>query len=241
MAPTTTTTKQQRSAASYVALVRDTPDVHILLPQVILVTKRFLTNAQMRYIGDALPPNAFIWRRDSGWSTAETTATILTIMRERIRRFSSTLAPILLLDTAPSHTNSIAYNACNRNDIRFLFVPAKMTWLLQPLDVAGFAIFKLRLRQFYIREQIRARHGQVATVNWMRLLGTAIRTVTQGTKWSRTFDGCGITPLQTGLRHRMLKDIGCEEGVSLFHQESQASLRLEQYSRSEDVYVRINC
>jgi len=136
-------------------------------------------------------------------------------MRKRVRRFSSTLAPILLLDTAPSHTNSVVYNACNRNDIRFLFVPAKMTWLLQPLDVAGFAIFKLRLRQFYRREQIRARHGQVATVTWMRLLGTAIITVMQGKQWSSTFDGCGVAPVQTGLRHRILKDIGCDEGVSV--------------------------
>ena len=142
--------------------------------------------------------------RDHTKSHAETHPTLLEYTRAHTTFIYST-----------SHTNSIVYNACNRNDIRFLFVPAKMTWLLQPLDVAGFAIFKLRLRQFYRREQIRARHGQVATVTWMRLLGTAIRTVMQGTNWSRTFDGCGIAPLQTGLRHRILKDIGCDEGVSV--------------------------
>ena len=54
---------------------------------------------------------------------------------------------LLVIDTAYCHINREVLAACMMNDIFPLIVPRYTTWLLQPLDVYVFRIFKLRLLQ----------------------------------------------------------------------------------------------
>ena len=55
---------------------------------------------------------------------------------------------VLLLDTASAHICPKFLRAASRKGIVVQYIPAKLTWLLQPLDTHVFARFK----QFLIQE-----------------------------------------------------------------------------------------
>lgn len=50
-------------------------------------------------------------------------------------------------DNLKAHMSAEVIDICNRNNIRFMFLPENSTHLLQPLDVSVFAPMKRRWRQ----------------------------------------------------------------------------------------------
>ena len=86
-------------------------------------------------------------------------------MRDRLQEISlatQTLENtqfILILDECPCHLHVGVL------DIWLLYVPARLTYLLQPLDVYGFGAYKTALmRLFRLREE----GGQLSRNHWIR-------------------------------------------------------------------------
>ena len=98
------------------------------------------------------------------------------------------LQPVLLFDAARLHIAPSVLAACNAVGIWPLLVPAKTTWLLQPLDTHAFLAFKACIRSLYQQARIRAATGDLDLCQFLTCLYDAIRLVLQGRCWSGAFE-----------------------------------------------------
>ena len=107
--------------------------------------------------------------------------------------------PILLLDCCPVHLNDQVWATARKNSIHLCFVPASLTWLLQPLDVTILRKMKACLRRLYRRSQIAAGSAFVPVVEVIKNMTAAIQTILQGYAWKGAFDVCGFSECMSEL------------------------------------------
>ena len=112
--------------------------------------------------------------------------------------------PILLLDACSAHLGPKFLASCVRSKIWVVYVPARLTWLLQPADTHCFALLKASLRQLFHDTVLRAANGKVTVKNILEHLDRAIRKVFQGRSWSEAFEGNGWSCGQRQVRQRIL-------------------------------------
>ena len=107
---------------------------------------------------------------------------------------ASEFMPIFLFDAAKIHINAKVFAQCGRAGVLPCLIPAKMTWLLRPLDIRAFFPFKMVLQKEYQACRIRAAGGVVPIGDWLACVCTAIHTVFQGRCWAPAFDAAGFGP-----------------------------------------------
>ena len=78
-----------------------------------------------------------------------------------------------------------------RLGILAVFVPARMTWLLQLLDVYGFATLKAELRSAEARARLQSPTGIISSGDWMRMATSAIRRCVINRDFSSLFRRLG--------------------------------------------------
>jgi len=86
-------------------------------------------------------------------------------------------------------------------------VPSLLTWLLQPLDVAVFAIFKRLLMQHFLREA-GAHDDEHHIVTAIRHLVTCTRDVLCGRDWSPVFQRLGLAGTRPPTSKTLKKELG---------------------------------
>ena len=96
------------------------------------------------------------------------------------------------------------------------YVPAKLTWLLQPLDTHAFSRFKVVIGCEYRREVMRNGHCELSAM--LRIVAYAVRKVFQGTHWSRAFDSSGFGQHQARVRKTILEQLEWEPAVGVSSQ-----------------------
>jgi hypothetical protein len=84
------------------------------------------------------------------------------------------------------------HRSCRRHGVWPLFVPASLTWLLQPLDTHAFALFKRALRMAYLRARAADPSGDVSMQQFLSCVYEAIRVVLQGRRWIVAFENNGF-------------------------------------------------
>ena len=94
-------------------------------------------------------------------------------------------------------------------------IPARVTWLLQPLDTHIFKRFKTNLRRACLRERILTLDGKLPIAGLVRCLVQAIGGVLGGVDWSRAFEDNGLRSMQEGVCERVRKRVGVEGGVAV--------------------------
>ena len=71
-------------------------------------------------------------------------------------------------------------------------VPAKLTFLLQPLDTHCFATFKVKLRRMFSEARSRSQNGDVTPVEWLRVLMALPKQVLAARLWRPAFEQNGL-------------------------------------------------
>jgi hypothetical protein len=194
----------RRTYLTHVALICDVADIQPVLPQVLIVNERTVPAERLPAIRAALPANVFVLRQKSAWNNNAVCAWV-------IRRLGRALAPhaadyqaILFLDTHKTHYSREVLAACRSCGIWPVYVPAKLTWLLQPLDTHAFLLFKLMLQRFCLAARIRLnRVGPLDVDELIQCICSAIREVLQGRTWTHAFEHNGIGLAQAGLSVRV--------------------------------------
>jgi hypothetical protein len=97
------------------------------------------------------------------------------------------------MDVCPVHLHAQVWKAAKRLSILLCFVPASLTWLVQPLDVKIFRQLKAWVRREYRNLQIQMGIALIPTLDVLKIWVTAIRKVLQGHAWGRAFDECGYS------------------------------------------------
>ena len=136
-----------------VAMVCDDSSLQPVLPQVIVGNHNILRVAYLKELEPMLPENIIVVRAKSSWITTE----LLIVVMEQLRRGLDNRVvktPVLLMDACPVHLDAQVWKAARRLHILLCFVPASLTWLLQPLDVKILMKLKAFVRSEYRKLQI---------------------------------------------------------------------------------------
>ena len=86
-------------------------------------------------------------------------------------------------------------------------MPARTTWLLQPLDTHAFRYFKDFLRKAYQKARVTAASSNLSIEQFLPCLYDAIRSVLQGGSWYSSFDKNGFGCHQAQVSNRILREL----------------------------------
>ena len=201
------TLSMRRSACSLVAFTSSCREVGSLLPQVIVVNSRVLTEAQLRSVRNELGsrPNCYLLEKRSAWVNGPVLAEILRILGRCLESVMPFAHLILLMDCCPVHFTVPVLRAVAAASMNVLFVPSSMTGVLQPLDAYAFSLFKRRLRDKVELVQQQDRSGVIANQDVVvAAFDIAVATLCFQ-DWSHSFRGCGFADGQDFLGGRVLR------------------------------------
>lgn len=183
---------KRRRCMTHIAFICDRTDLQPRLPQVIVANESTFLVRELAALQGACPPNVHLVRQKSAWNNEVLCAHVIGLLKKAVAGHSGGAQIILLLDCSRIHTTAAVISACRRHDVWPIFVPAKLTWLLQPLDTHAFGIFKHALRMAYQRARVESPAGDVSMARFLQCVCTAIRTVLQGRRWAMAFENNGF-------------------------------------------------
>ena len=125
---------KQRVRFTHAALICDDVSLQPRLLQILIGNETLFPAATLGALQDTLPPNTHLWRRRSVWVTKGLMQEILKEPCEALGAFTASRQAVLLLDTASAHICPQFLRAASRRGVMVQYIPAKLTWLLQPLD-----------------------------------------------------------------------------------------------------------
>ena len=184
---------RHHTKVTYIAVISDSPELQPVLPQVILP----------RYTQHALPPAGLLhtyagfgypfefWHGTGGATTPGIVQSWLTRLRSVISSFNDRAWIILVFDCDTNHLSVHTMAHLRRLGIVPLLVPAKLTWLLQTLDVYAFGLLKKDMRLEELKSREASVTGIVARRERMKFAASSIRRIIINRDWSPAFDKLG--------------------------------------------------
>ena len=172
----------------HIGMVTNVERYQHLLPQIILGANSKFTLKLMRSLGKIRHSVDFV-RAKSAWVNTAVMMNVLSRLKDSLAHIPNSQV-ILLLDSHKAHLNKNVLELAVSLNIWVLVVPAKLTWLLQPLDAHVFAKYKK-----YLRDQLRTTmlaNRTVTDPEWMKMLISVATTFIQR-DWGNAFDSLGIT------------------------------------------------
>lgn len=206
---------KRRCHITHVALICDRPDLQPVLPQILIGNEHTFLQGSLAALRRSCPHNVRIVRQRSSWNNEVLCAQIIRWLAAALEPYRASIQPVLFLDAARLHLTRRVFLACNAVGVWPIVIPAKLTWLLQPLDTDAFLPFKLRLRQLYQDAQARSVDGNVGVEELLRCLYASIRNVLQGQRWAGAFDKDGLCASQVGVSPRVLVELGIDGSVGV--------------------------
>ena len=183
---------EQRSYFTHVGLICNDPAVQPLLPQVIFVGAKLMTEATFATIQMELPGNVYVKKMKKGWNNAEQHCIIIQLLSLVLQPLRERYQPLLMFDAAPLHLSDQVMGELATASIWYLVIPARLTWLMQPLDTHAFARYKRYLKMLF-QDRDRRDQAHNATLLMVRLVIHTIRAVLQGYHWGPAFASNGLT------------------------------------------------
>lgn len=181
----------RRCFFTHVGIICNVPAMQPLLPQVIFVGAHSITQADWSLVVGDLPHNVYVKRMKKGWNNADQHRIIMRILGMILAPFLHAMQPILYFDAALIHLASEVFAEMTAASIWFVVIPARLTWLLQPLDTHGFVKYKAYLRRGF--EDAVCAWTRVSKIRQMlRLVVDAIRHVLQARRWQSAFEDNGL-------------------------------------------------
>ena len=132
---------------SLTACIASDTHVQSMLPQNLQAKKKTFPQYLADLADAILPENVAIKVRDSIWTTQETFVEWLNELHASLFELQRSHYFILIVDASRIHINEEIARRCAAFGFLLIFIPAGLTWLLQPLDVYVFADFKWRIKE----------------------------------------------------------------------------------------------
>lgn len=179
----------KRAAVTHVVLMTNLPQVQPKLPQFFLCNRHVVPVSALKNPALQKPPQVEFWRGVSGWNSVEKMEWILAQIRNAMLEFPD-MQTVLLLDVAMCHIHPRVAAAAERLGIWLVFVPAKLTFLVQPLDVYALAPYKACLAKLFAEKE--DEHGVLDALSWLQCLCKAATTFWCARKWLPAFEKTGV-------------------------------------------------
>jgi len=182
---------------SLMGVVCDSPDLQVYLPQVFL--PKYTQNANpprwaLNLFGQQGFPLQF-WHGSNGSSTPTIMRQWMNAVRSCVHSYNPEIWIVMILDCHSSHLDMETVRHMNTLGIVPIFIPARLTWLLQPLDVYVYAHLKRVMRQLLANASYANPVVDGAAGQWIGPACSATKLVLSRTDWSEQFArlGAGIT------------------------------------------------
>ncbi len=169
------------------------------MPQIIVGNQSTFLAGSLAALRSACPKNVILVRQKSAWNNETLCSLIVRWLGAALRPHLGEYQPVLLLDAVRLHTAQKVLTACRGARIWPLVIPAKMTWLLQPLDTHAFRSFKAYLQEAYQSARASSATGRLDVDRFLSCVYNAIRYVLQGNRWALSFDSDGFGENQMKL------------------------------------------
>jgi hypothetical protein len=194
---------------SFLAFMTHDEDIQKKLPQVFIGNKHQIPAKSLGHITPHLPANFYLWREDSAWNCHASMRRAMCLLAKHLEEYASTHQIILVLDVARCHFDSSIFTLATRKGIRLLYVPAKLTWLLQPADTHAFSRLKQRLRKAWLGLCVESTTGKVERTQWLRQLFSVAHKLFTEVQWTSAFESNGLLD-ELKVSQRILKQLGWE-------------------------------
>ena len=170
---------RSNTKTTLLATVCDNRDLQPYLPQIVLA----------RYTQNATPPNHLVnacarsgepleyWHRTRGFATSAIIKKWAVRMRSIVHSFNSDAWILLVWDCSQTHLNDDVARYLRRLGILVILIPAKLTWLLQILDVCVFKALKTQIRIEKTSMRCMDPEGKLRVGSWILSCASAVRDV----------------------------------------------------------------
>lgn len=201
---------QRRTYITYVSFICDDPDIQRALPQVLIANERSFPLRDMAALRAACPPHVHLWRERSAWVNERLCVQLVRLLGETLRPYMGGAQPFLVFDASRAHVTRDVFRACAAARLWSLLIPAKLTWLLQPLDTHAFLPYKVHLQKEYQEARVGIADGVVRMADLLRCVHAAMERVIRGRAWAVSFERDGFGLGQLGVSQRVLAHLGLE-------------------------------
>jgi len=153
---------ERRQTVSLLVSLANVYEVHKELPHIFLGSAKHFTGTFLGTYRPQMPTNIYLWANERGWMTQDTCAVLLRAINASLGDLTSRYHVILLMDAHRAHINETICRRAMAMNMFLLYVPARLTWLLQPADTHLFAPFKSSIRRTYTNRRLAAHDGRSA-------------------------------------------------------------------------------
>ena len=200
----------RRTCMTHVAFVCDRPDIQPLLPQVVIGNEHTFPAAAFAGLVGSAPKNVHLVRQKSAWNNSALFVLIIKALAGVLAPYLGELQPVFLMDACKVHSTQAVLQACWAGKLWPIFVPARLTWLLQPCDTHAFLRCKEVLKAEYQKARARTADGQLNIGQFLDALYFTVRSTLQGRRWALAFDEDGFGHGQSSLSSFALRQLGYE-------------------------------
>lgn len=206
---------KRRCCLTHVGMICDRSDLQPLLPQIVIGNEHTFSAAEFDTLKASCPPNVTLVRQRSAWNNHSLCADIIKLLGKALKDHLDGLHPVLLLDAVRLHFHADVLKACHEQGISVVFVPAKTTWLLQPLDTDAFLRYKSYLREAYQRARVASQSADLSIAQFLPCLLSTIRSILQGSRWGFAFEKDGFGIAQAGIGEFVKRQLGVDARLDL--------------------------
>lgn len=200
------TRRETHGHLTLIGAICSDPALQRHLPQLVLPRDASLTRAEKARLEAMAPPLTWV-RETHGWVTVPVMKQVLTLYRREVLRHRPGTHVVVAMDAASQHLADDVIAHAARLRVHVLLIPARMTWLLQPLDSHVFAVLKRTFHMLQLEERSANPRGVVDGVAWIDVLERGVRTVLVERDWSRALVSNGLIHGAGSLRERIRRHL----------------------------------
>ena len=213
-----------RAAFTFTAVVCNDAAVQENLPQLMVLSKKLLRKRELQLLEETLPRNVYVVAADSAWMTTHLTCQFVKLIGKVLATSRRGRDVILSMDAAKVHLGQEVVAACTQACMRYLLVPAKMAWLLQPCDTHVFQRLKRALQCAPSDRALTHTNGQTPRLEQMQMLAQTANAVLTGHAWRGAFLADGLLGAQRGVSETIRRTVPHASSQVLPHSAPSAEM-----------------
>ena len=193
------TRAELRSGLTHVGVICDVPVVQPLLPQILIAPKNVLTKRDLAGVRAAMPEPIYVVHKKSKWVNVKILVWLMKMIHWSLRHVRSLYNVVIMLDVLAVHFTPELLQCMDTLSFKYMFIPAKLTWLIQPCDTHCFALYKRYLKLLALRYRARNPLSSVpAAPVWFRFIADTIVNSMNQRSWVTAFreNGFGDSQMQ---------------------------------------------
>ena len=133
------------------------------------------------------------------WVNVKILVWLMQMIHWSLRHVRGLYDVVIMLDVLAVHFSPELLQCMDTLSFRYMFIPAKLTWLIQPCDTHCFALYKRFLKLIVLRHRARSRFSEVPAVPvWFQFIADTIVHHMNQRSWVAAFreNGFGDSQMQ---------------------------------------------